>query len=66
MSDNLRRYRVAHWCFDNTHMQALTGADNPASRCQSPRFRLWTRGRVVPYKYRKALLSEPIIYSSEG
>ena len=40
------------------------GSDNPSSQYHPPQFCLSTRGRVVPYKYRNALLSEPIIYSS--
>jgi hypothetical protein len=44
---------------------AWSGADNPSSRYQSSRFCLSTRGRVGPYKDRKALLSEPVAASCE-
>jgi len=42
-----------------------TGTDNPASRYHPPRFCLWTRNRVVPYKTAKALISEPIFSLSQ-
>ena len=41
------------------HTLSVRGADNPASRYHPLRFCLWTRGRVILYKNRKALLSEP-------
>ena len=44
------------------HNLSLCGADNPSSRNQPPRFCLWTRRTVVPYKHRKALLSEPVTF----
>ncbi|MFL5624588.1 MAG: hypothetical protein ACJ788_03230 [Ktedonobacteraceae bacterium] len=32
------------------NLNPATGTDNPASRYQPPRFCLWTRRTVVPYK----------------
>jgi hypothetical protein len=48
------------------HTLSVSGADNPSSRYHPPQFCFSTRGRVVPYKYRKALLSEPIGNRSGG
>jgi hypothetical protein len=42
------------------HTLSLRGADNPSSRNHPPRFCLSTRDRVILYKDRKALLSEPV------
>jgi hypothetical protein len=42
------------------HILSLRGADNPSSRYHPPRFRLWTQGRVVPYKTEKEMLPEPL------
>jgi hypothetical protein len=49
---------------DYYHNLSSSGADNPSSQYQPPRCCLWIRNKLVPYKDRKALLSEPIVYSS--
>src|SRR5262249_51779494 len=41
------------------------GADNPSSRYHPPRFYLWTRMRVVPYKTEKDMLPEPLFSTSQ-
>src|SRR5262245_10177811 len=46
------------------HNLSVSGTENPSSQPHSLQFCLSTRGSVVPYKDRKALLSEPIVYSS--
>ena len=42
------------------HTLSLRSADNPSTRYHPPRFYLWTRMRVIPYKTEKDMLPEPL------
>ena len=54
--------RAGRWLTAGFSCLSTTDSILMSSRYSPPRFCLSTRGRVIPYKYRKALLSEPVSY----